>query len=431
MPKNILIIGSGGREHALVLGLKKSPNAGKIYALPGNAGINQDAIGVSIDVSDFQAITEFCKENYIDFVVVGPEQPLVDGIADHLEAEGGDVFGPNKKASEIEGSKDFMKELAVKSGVPTAEYKSFTDEASALDYIDQKGAPIVIKTDGLAAGKGVTVAFTKEEAQEAIKQAFGGKFGAAGSKVVIEEYLEGEEASFFVILDGNTALQIGSAQDHKTAYDGDTGPNTGGMGTYSPAPVVTDDISKKIMDQIINPTMEGFKKEGITYKGFLFAGLMIDKSGNPKLIEYNIRFGDPEAQVLIPRIENDLVELIEKAIAGNLSEVGEIKLSSQSALCVVMAAKGYPASYEKGLKIDLDPVSALPDILIYHAGTKLDDNGQLISSGGRVLGVTGFGDDLQKAHDAAYRAVTSIKFENSHYRTDIGYKGLEAIRKAG
>lgn len=428
MPRNILVIGSGGREHSIVLGLKKSPNAGDIYALPGNAGINKDAIGVNLPVSDFPAIADFCKNNSIDFVIVGPEQPLVDGITDYLEAQNIKVFGPSKVASQIEGSKEFMKAAAVKHGVPTAEYASFEDEQSALDYVNKKGAPIVIKTDGLAAGKGVTVALELAEAIKAIKEAFAGKFGSAGQKVVVEEFLKGEEASFFVIVDGETALEIGSAQDHKTAFDGDKGPNTGGMGTYSPAPVVTNSVAKKVMEQIIKPTIEGLKRDGITYKGFLFAGLMIDGDGNPKLIEYNIRFGDPEAQVVIPRIENDFVELIESAIDGKLAEMGEIKLSSQSALCVVMAAKGYPASYEKDLPINLSKAETLENSIIYHAGTKMNGE-QLVSSGGRVLGVTGFGGDLQEAFDNAYRTVSAIDFKNSHYRTDIGFKGLRAFRE--
>lgn len=430
MPKNILVIGSGGREHAIVKGLNKSPNAGKIFALPGNAGINKEAIEVSIPASDFSAIAEFCRSEDVNSVIVGPEQPLVDGIVDYLESQNIRVFGPNKQASQIEGSKEFMKDLAARHGVPTAAYESFTDEESALTYINEQGAPIVVKTDGLAAGKGVTVAFTLDEAISAVKEAFAGKFGDAGQKVVIEEFLEGEEASFFVLLDGESALEIGSAQDHKTVFDGDKGPNTGGMGTYSPAPVVTDSISQKIMDQIITPTLEGLKKDGIEYKGFLFAGLMIDSAGNPKLIEYNIRFGDPEAQVLIPRIENDFVDLIDKAIDGKLSEVSEISLSNSSALCVVMAAEGYPASYEKGLNIDLSKAENIAGSLIYHAGTKLDGD-NLVSSGGRVLGVTGIGGDLQEAFDIAYNAVAAIDFEKSHYRKDIGFKGLRALKKAG
>ncbi len=429
MPKNILVIGSGGREHAFVIGLKKSSNIGEIYALPGNAGINQDAIHVDLGQGDFEAIAKFCVEASIDFVVVGPEQPLVDGIVDFLESKNIKVFGPNKVASQIEGSKEFMKDLAARYNVPTAEYKSFTNKQSALDYISAKGAPIVIKTDGLAAGKGVTVAFSVDEANLAVVEAFEGKFGAAGQKVVIEEFLEGEEASFFVILDGKNALEIGSAQDHKTVFDGDTGPNTGGMGTYSPAPVVTDSVSKKVMEQIITPTLEGLKSESIEYKGFLFAGLMIDSKGNPKLIEYNIRFGDPEAQVLIPRIEDDFAELIEDAIDGKLGDRDKVKLSKQNSLCVVMAANGYPADYKKGLKINLDKVSNLTNVLVYHAGTSLTSSGKIVSVGGRVLGVTGFGDDLQEAYDNAYKAIENIGFEDCHYRKDIGFKGLKKYRQ--
>ena len=430
MPKNILVIGSGAREHSLVIGLKKSSNCSEIYALPGNAGINQIATGVDINQSDFESIAKFCNDKNIDFVVVGPEQPLVDGITDYLESKNIRVFGPNKKASKIEGSKDFMKEISVRYGIPTAEYATFTNQEDAIGYIKEKGAPIVVKTDGLAAGKGVTVAFSVEEAKDAVIEAFGGKFGAAGQKLVIEDFLEGEEASFFAILDGDTAVQIGSAQDHKQLYDGDKGPNTGGMGTYSPAPVVTSSVAKKVMDEIITPTIEGLKSDGIIYKGFLFAGLMIDKEGNPKLIEYNIRFGDPEAQVIIPRIETDLVELIEGAIDGKLSELGDISLSKQSALCVVMAANGYPSAYKKELPIDLSVAEKMEESIIYHAGTALDSNGNLVSSGGRVLGVTAFGNKLIDAYEKAYEVVESIDFKEGFYRTDIGLKGLKRNKLA-
>jgi phosphoribosylamine--glycine ligase len=430
--KNILIIGSGGREHALVKGLKKSANCANLYALPGNAGINKDAIGVeNIKPTEFEKIAEFCTQKQIAFVVVGPEQPLVDGIVDFLESKNIKVFGPNKFAAQLEGSKDFMKHIVSKYNIPTAEYKSFTDANLAKEYITQKGAPIVVKTDGLAAGKGVTVAMNLADALQAVDEAFAGKFGSAGQKLVIEEFLDGEEASFFAICDGKKAVYFGSAQDHKRAFDGDKGPNTGGMGTYSPAPIVTDALIEKTMQTIINPTMEAFKAEGIVYKGFLFAGLMIDKSGTPKLIEYNIRMGDPETQSIIPRLKSDLVEIFENAIDGKLNASPEFE--NNHALCVVYAAKGYPEDYPKDLPIDLSGVdlndAENPDknnsqTIIYHAGTKLDANAKLVSNGGRVLGVTGLGADLKTAQKNAYNACEKIKFDGGFYRKDIGWRAL-------
>lgn len=418
--RNILVIGSGGREHAFVKGLKKSPNCGELYALPGNAGINEDAIGVDLKQSDFAAIADFCKAKRIDFVIVGPEQPLVDGITDYLEAKNIRVFGPSQKAAQLEGSKDFMKYAVSKYNVPTAEYESFDDAESAKKYVQKKGAPIVVKTDGLAAGKGVTIAMTVKEAEDAIDEAFDGKFGDAGKKLVIEEFLDGEEASFFVICDGEKAVHFGSAQDHKRAFDNDQGPNTGGMGTYSPAPVVTDSVFKKTMELIIAPTMAGLKADGMKYKGFLFAGLMIDKKGEPKLLEYNIRMGDPETQSIIPRIKSDLVEFFEKAIDGKLD--AEPEFIDDAALCVVMAAKGYPEDYPKGLPIDLNN-SANENAVIYHAGTKTE-NGQLVSNGGRVLGVTGIGATIEQARTNAYGACGKIKFDGGFYRKDIGWRAV-------
>ncbi len=421
--QNILIIGNGGREHAMVKALNRSKWLGKLYALPGNGGINQDAEGVNIKQNDFFAIADFCKKNAIDLVIVGPEQPLVEGITDYLESRGINVFGPSKKASQLEGSKDFMKEMVSKCGVPTAHYQTFTDASKAKVYVRTKGTPIVIKTDGLASGKGVTVALTQEEANKAIDEAFGGKFGDAGKKVVIEEFLEGEEASFFVISDGKHFLEFGSAQDHKRAFDNDEGPNTGGMGTYSPAPIVTDFVRKKVMEQIIRPTINGLAREGIPYKGFLFAGLMIDKFGNPKLLEYNIRMGDPETQAILTRLESDLVDLLFKCVCGKLNEVREVKFSPNYSLCVVMAAKGYPESYDKGHFIDLSSATALSNSVVYHAGTELRE-GKLISNGGRVLGVTGTGASIQEAYTNAYNCVSSIKFAGGFYRKDIGYREL-------
>lgn len=425
--KNILVIGSGGREHAIIKTLRRSGWLNKIYALPGNGGINKDAEGINIPLGNFSEIAQFCKKNLIDLVVVGPEQPLVDGIADFLEANEIKVFGPSKKASQLEGSKDFMKEVVTKYGVPTAHYKTFEDSRSAKIYVREKGTPIVIKTDGLAAGKGVTVAFNPEEANQAIDEAFAGKFGAAGKKIIIEEYLEGEEASFFIISDGRHFIDFGSAQDHKRAYDNDEGPNTGGMGTYSPAPVVTDMVRKKVMDKIIRPTIDGLARDGIPYKGFLFAGLMIDKFGNPKLLEYNIRMGDPETQSILTRLESDLVEILFKAACGKLNEIKEIKFSTNYALCVVMAANGYPEKYEKGHFIDLSEAENLPNTIIYHAGTEYRDN-ILLSTGGRVLGVTGLGANIREAFENAYKAVAGVKCGGLFNRKDIGFRELNRTK---
>ncbi len=423
--KNILVIGSGGREHAFVKTLKKSKNLGKLYALPSNAGISEDAISVSnIKQNDFVSIEKFCLEYKIDFVLVGPEQPLVDGIADYLSERNIKVFGASKSAARLEGSKDFMKFIATKYNVPTAEYQTFSDREKALDYVRKKGAPIVIKADGLAAGKGVTVAMSLQEAENAISEAFAGKFGSAGNKLVIEEFLQGEEASFFVVTDGKTALEFCYAQDHKRAFDNDKGPNTGGMGTYSPAPIVTNEVREKVFNQIIYPTLKGLQAEGINYKGFLFAGLMIDKLGNPKLIEYNIRMGDPETQVILPRLKTDLVEIIEAVCNGNLAEIGKIEFENKHALCVVMAANGYPENYEKNCEIDLSEAINLEDVTIFHAGTALDEKGNLISIGGRVLGVTAIGSDLSIAKQKAYEAVKKIKFPKGFYRNDIGFRAI-------
>jgi phosphoribosylamine--glycine ligase len=421
--KNILVIGNGGREHAIIKALNRSQWLNKLYALPGNGGINQEAEAVNIKQNDFFGIADFCKKNSVDLVVVGPEQPLVEGITDYLEERNIRVFGPSKAASQLEGSKDFMKEVVSRYNVPTAHYQTFTDQNKAKVYVREKGTPIVIKTDGLAAGKGVTVAMTQEEAHNAIEEAFGGKFGDAGKKVIIEEFLEGEEASFFIISDGKHFMEFGSAQDHKRAFDGDEGPNTGGMGTYSPAPIVTDFVRRKVMDQIIKPTMNGLTHDNTPYKGFLFAGLMIDKFGNPKLLEYNIRMGDPETQSILTRLESDLVEILFRAACGKLNEMKEIKFSPDYALCVVMAAKGYPDSYDKGHFIDLSASTSVSNSVVYHAGTEMRD-GKLISNGGRVLGVTGKGANLQEAYTNAYNCVSAIKFAGGFYRKDIGYREM-------
>lgn len=423
MKLNILVIGSGGREHAFVKCLKKSSNVAKIYAMPGNAGINQDAIEVKIDSLNFPEVVKFCKNSAIDLVVVGPEVPLVAGITDALEANNINVFGPSKAASVLEGSKDFMKEVVSKYGIPTAEYKTFTNSAQAKIYVHTKGTPIVIKTDGLAAGKGVTVALNQEEANKAIDEAFAGKFGDAGKKIIIEEFLEGEEASFFVISDGRSFFEFGTAQDHKRAFDNDEGPNTGGMGTYSPASIVSDMVRERVMKHIIQPTIDGLAKDGTPYKGFLFAGLMIDKNGNPKLLEYNIRMGDPETQAILPRLESDLAVILLKASQRKLNEIKEIKFSRNYALCVVMAAQGYPEEYKKHLPIDLSATTNLTNATVFHAGTIIAF-GNLVSSGGRVLGVTGVGSNIHEAQKNAYSAVAKINFEGGFYRKDIGYREI-------
>ncbi len=420
---NILLIGSGGREHAFVKAFNRSPSLNKLYVLPGNGGINSEAESVNLKADNFEGIKNFCKNNNIDLVVVGPEAPLVDGLADFLEAVGIKVFGPSKAAAQLEGSKKFMKEVVAKYGVPTAEFQTFIDAAKAKIYVREKGVPIVIKTDGLAAGKGVTVALTQEEAVAAIDDAFNGKFGEAGKKLIIEEFLEGEEVSFFVITDGKTVFEFGSAQDHKRAYDGDKGPNTGGMGTYSPAPVFNDMVRMKTMKNIIEPTILGLAKDGIRYKGFLFAGLMIDKQGNPKLLEYNIRMGDPETQVILPRLESDLADILCKAADNRLHEVKEIRFSPDNALCVVMAAKGYPEKYAKDFEIDLSKTVG-GNAVVYHAGTELRNN-KIYSIGGRVLGITGKGKTLQDAYNNAYSTVANIKCPGLFYRTDIGYRELK------
>ena len=427
--KNILVIGGGGREHAIIKALRRSQNSlDQLYVLPGNGGINLDAIAVDIKQNDFAGIGEFCRKNNIDLVIVGPEQPLVDGITNFLENQGIKVFGPSKAAAQLEGSKDFMKEIVSRYNVPTAGYKTFISANQAKVYIREKGVPIVIKTDGLAAGKGVTVAMTQEEANKAIDEAFAGKFGDAGKKVVIEDFLEGEEASFFVISDGKHVMEFGSAQDHKRAFDNDEGPNTGGMGTYSPAPIVTDFVRKKVMEKIIGPTINGLARDGIPYKGFLFAGLMIDKNGNPQLIEYNIRMGDPETQSILTRLESDLVDILFKAASGRLHEIKDIKFSPNYALCVVMAAKGYPEEYEKGFEINLSATTSLtnsltPTAIIYHAGTQRSGD-NFISTGGRVLGVTGTGPDIKTAYDNAYACVEKVKSKGLFCRKDIGFREL-------
>ncbi|MBN66717.1 MAG: phosphoribosylamine--glycine ligase [Rickettsiales bacterium] len=420
----ILVIGSGGREHALCYRLAQSPSADTVFCSPGNAGIAECAECVSLD--NPEDIVAFCTREKIDLVVVGPEQPLVDGLADTLRAANIATFGPSAKAAALEGSKGFSKDFCAKYNIPTAAYGRFDDAASAIAYVKQQGAPIVVKADGLAAGKGVTVAQTEAEAIEAIEACFDGKFGEAGSSVIVEECLIGEEASFFALCDGEQAREFASAQDHKAVGEGDTGPNTGGMGTYSPAPVMTESMRQRVMAEIVNPTIAGMKAEGSPYQGILFVGLMITANG-PKVIEYNCRFGDPETQVMLPRIQGDFAALLHAASTGALDKV-KVELGAQAALCVVMAAKGYPGAYEKGSPINqLDAASQMEDVIVFHAGTKRDGD-TIVAAGGRVLGVTALGGSIAEAQAKAYAAVDSIDWPDGFCRRDIGWRALE--RKA-
>jgi phosphoribosylamine--glycine ligase len=424
---NILILGSGGREHALAWKIAASPLADKLYCAPGNAGIAQVADCVALDLGDHKAVIAFAKEHKIDLVVVGPEGPLCAGIVDDLEAAGIKAFGPSKWAARLEGSKGFTKDLCKANNIPTAAYQRFKQAAAAKDYVRVQGAPIVVKADGLAAGKGVVVAETVAEAEAAIDMMFGGGLGEKAWEIVIEECLVGEEASFFALCDGDTALPLASAQDHKRAFDGDKGPNTGGMGAYSPAPVMTDDITKRTMDEIINPTMRAMKAMGAPFKGVLFAGLMITAKG-PQLIEYNTRFGDPECQVLMLRLMSDLLPALLAARDGQLKNF-DLRWYPHAALTVVMAANGYPGSYEKGSEIGgLADAAALDDVEIFHAGTKAQD-GKIVSNGGRVLNVCGTGKTIGDAQARAYAAVDKIKWPGGFCRRDIGWRAIARGKK--
>lgn len=418
---NILLIGSGGREHALAWKIAQSPLLNKFFASPGNPGIAEHADIAPMDIKDHDTVIEFCKSRAIDLVIVGPEAPLVDGITDPLEAAGIPVFGSSKAASQLEGSKGFTKDLCARHNIPTGAYAKFSDAANAKAYAHKQGAPIVIKADGLAAGKGVTVAMEIEHAIAAIDDCFDGTFGDAGTEVVIEDFLDGEEASFFALCDGTNAIALATAQDHKRVGDGDTGPNTGGMGAYSPAPVMTDEMIARTMSEIIEPTLKGMADEGYAFKGVLFAGLMITDKG-PELIEYNVRFGDPECQLLMMRMENDIVPLLLAAAKGDLSG-HEVNWSEQAALTVVMAANGYPASPQKGTVIEGVDRLFGPDLKVFHAGTKRVD-GQLIANGGRVLNVTALGTDITQAQSRAYAAVEQVKWPEGFYRNDIGWRAI-------
>jgi len=418
----VLIIGSGGREHALAWAIAASPLVDRLYCAPGNAGIAEEAECVALHPSDTKGIIAFCKRAAVDFVVVGPEAPLVGGLVDALEGEGIAAFGPSAAAAALEGSKGFMKDLCAREGVPTAAYRRFRDAAAAKAYIAAEGAPIVVKADGLAAGKGVTVAASVAEAYAAVDAALGaGRFGAAGAEIIVEECLRGEEASFFALIDGKTALPLAAAQDHKRVGDGDTGPNTGGMGAYSPTPAVTPEIEGAVMERIILPTVRAMSRDGRPFKGLLYAGLMLTDKG-PKLIEYNVRFGDPEAQALIMRLKSDLLPALIAARDGILGQV-DLRWYDEAALCVVMAAKGYPDDPLRGSEISgLEGAANEPDVKIFHAGTRREGE-RLIADGGRVLGVTARGRDLAAARERAYRAVDLIDWPEGFCRRDIGRRG--------
>ncbi|MET3793056.1 phosphoribosylamine--glycine ligase [Aquamicrobium terrae] len=419
---NVLLIGSGGREHALAWRLAASPLLTKLYAAPGNPGIAREAELVGLDVDDHDAVRRFCLDHGIDLVVVGPEAPLVAGLADDLRQVGIRVFGPSKAAAQLEGSKGFTKDLCARFGIPTGAYRRFSALEPAKAYVREQGAPIVIKADGLAAGKGVTVAMTLEDALEALDACFDGSFGSAGAEVVVEEFLTGEEASFFCLCDGITALPFGTAQDHKRVGDGDTGPNTGGMGAYSPAPVMTPEIVERTMREIVEPTMRGMAELGHPFQGVLFVGLMIGEEG-PKLIEYNVRFGDPECQVLMMRLKEDLLVLLNAAVDGQLAHTSA-RWREETALTVVMAARGYPASPEKGSVIRGVDAAGRDDVEIFHAGTALRD-GALVANGGRVLNVTAMGASAGMAQTLAYEAVARIDWPEGFYRRDIGWRAVE------
>lgn len=419
----VLVIGSGGREHAIVWKLSQSRHVDKIYCATGNAGIAEIAECIDVDLSNFDALLDFVRYEWIDLTIVGPEEPLSRGIVDVFEKEGRRILGPTKAAAQLESSKVFAKEFMKRHRIPTAEYRVFTSYLHAEDYVRMKGAPIVIKADGLAAGKGVVVASTVDEAINALRLIMKDKaFGNAGDKVIVEDYLRGEEASFMVFTDGKTIVPMASSQDHKRVFDGDKGPNTGGMGAYSPAPVITKEVESIVMDTIMKPTIEGLRSEGIKYKGILYAGLMID-NGKPSVLEFNCRLGDPEAQPVLLRLDTDLVDICMAIADEKLSNVN-IEWKDEAAVCVVLASKGYPGKYEKGKIISgFNEIKTMRDVVVFHAGTAFNNN-ETVTNGGRVLGVTALGKDIKAAKERAYEAVKKIHFEGMHYRKDIADKAL-------
>ncbi|MEK6370676.1 MAG: phosphoribosylamine--glycine ligase [Burkholderia gladioli] len=423
----LLVVGSGGREHALAWKLAQSPRVQTVYVAPGNGGTAQDARLKNIELSSLDDLADFAENEQVAFTLVGPEAPLAAGIVNHFRQRGLKVFGPTKEAAQLESSKDFAKAFMKRHRIPTAEYETFTEAAAAHAYIDAKGAPIVVKADGLAAGKGVVVAMSLDEAHEAVDMMLSGnKLGDAGARVVIEEFLDGEEASFIVMVDGKHALALASSQDHKRLLDGDRGPNTGGMGAYSPAPIVTPQMHARVMREIIMPTVRGMENDGIRFTGFLYAGLMIDKDGNPRTLEFNCRMGDPETQPIMARLKSDFSKVVEQAIAGTLDTV-ELEWDRRTALGVVLAAHGYPDAPRKG-----DRINDIPEenghSVTFHAGTSFDGD-KLVTSGGRVLCVVGLSDSVRGAQQAAYDAINQINFEGMQYRRDIGHRALN--RKQG
>lgn len=424
---NVLVIGSGGREHALAWKAAQNPNVETVFVAPGNAGTATEAglKNVNIDVLEFEKLAAFAKENNCELTIVGPEAPLVEGVVDFFAEQGLKAFGPSKGAAQLEGSKAFTKDFLARHDIPTAFYQNFTEVEPALAYIDKIGAPIVVKADGLAAGKGVIVAETVEQAKEAVEDMLSGNaFGDAGCRVVIEEFLAGEEASFIVMVDGKNVVPMATSQDHKRVGDGDTGPNTGGMGAYSPAPVVTPEVNDRIMKEVIIPTVEGMAKEGNDYTGFLYAGLMIDETGAPKVIEYNCRFGDPETQPIMLRMQSDLVDLCLAALEDNGLADKTCAWDPRASIGVVLAAGGYPASYNKGDVISGLPQSEVDGEKVFHAGTKLNDKGEVTTNGGRVLCATALGNTVTEAQQHAYELTKKISWEGSFYRNDIAYRAI-------
>ncbi|GAM04523.1 phosphoribosylamine--glycine ligase [Novosphingobium sp. MBES04] len=425
---NILLLGSGAREHALAWKMAQSPLCDALYAAPGNPGIAQEATCVELDATDHGAVLAFCEDKRIGLVVIGPEAPLVDGLADSLREAGVPVFGPNKAAAQLEGSKGFTKDLCAKADIPTGRYVRVTSESAGLAALAEFGAPVVVKADGLAAGKGVTVAMTEAEAEMAVMEIFSGRFGEAGAEAVIEEYLEGEEASFFALTDGSTIVPFASAQDHKRVGDGDIGPNTGGMGAYSPAKVLTPELTAETMTRIIAPTVRALADEGMPYNGVLFLGIMLTSTG-PKLIEYNCRFGDPECQVMMMRLQSDLVELLHACAENRLGSVAPPRFSDEPALTVVMAARGYPGTPEKGGAIKGIEGNENENVKVFHAGTAIKDD-TLVATGGRVLNVTGMGSSVSEAQGRAYAALDAIDFPTGFARRDIGWREVAREKSA-
>ena len=421
----ILVVGSGGREHALCWKLAQSPHCDELFCAPGNGGISRIAECVSIKVDDIEKLGDFAEDNQIDLTVVGPERPLIAGICYHFRSRGLTIYGPNAAAARLEGSKSFTNDLVKRAGAPGKEFEVFDDPEAARKYIREKGAPIVVKADGEAAGKGVIVAETVEDALEAVDRAMVEReFGAAGDRVVVEEYLDGQECSIKLFCDGDTFIPMVPSQDYKRVYDGDEGPNTGGMGCYSPVPVVTQDVFDRVMDEIVRPTIEQMAADGNPYTGTLYAGIILTEDG-PRLLEYNCRFGDPETQVVLPRLKSDLVELLLAATEGRLSEA-EAEWDERPAVCVVCASGGYPGSYETGRQITgLKDANALDDVVVFHAGTKRMGR-SFFTDGGRVLGVTAMGESFEKARDTAYHAVGLIDFEDMYFRTDIAERAVQA-----